>query len=114
MNSIFQICLFLMHKLVDNTHEYFDKFFLKNCLKNFEEFYFFGRFFLTYNLFTIASCRIGVPSILFILNFLKSIFIGSQTSDFEQKNKNIFATLYLKMLNWATFNFNLGRILVFT
>jgi hypothetical protein len=29
-------------------------------------FWFFGRFFLTYNLLTIASFRIGVPSILFL------------------------------------------------
>ena len=35
----------------------------------FDEFWFFGIFFLTYNLFTIASFRIGVPSILFKLDF---------------------------------------------
>ena len=40
---------------------FFDQFFWKF----FFEFWFFGRFFLTYNLLTIASFRIGVPSILF-------------------------------------------------
>ena len=45
--------------------KFFDDFFDEFLFTNFFEEFFFGRFLLTYNLLTIASFRIGVPSILF-------------------------------------------------
>ena len=66
--------IFLTNEFFDEIFdEIFDEFFwrifLSNFLTNyFDEFFddfFFGRFFFTYNLLTIASFRIGVPSILF-------------------------------------------------
>jgi hypothetical protein len=41
---------------------------LTNFVDEFFDEFFFGRFLLTYNLLTIASFRIGVPSILFNMN----------------------------------------------
>ena len=45
--------------------------FLRNFLEAFwdelfDKFWFFGRYFFTFNLLSTASCRIGVPSILFL------------------------------------------------
>ena len=61
------------------NYKCFDEFFLTNFFDEFVDEFFdkffdeflFGRFLLTYNLLTIASFRIGVPSILFFL------YIGS-------------------------------------
>ena len=55
------IWLFFFDKFFDKL--FFWRIFFDNY---FDEFLFFSRFCLTYNLLTIASFRIGVPSILFV------------------------------------------------
>jgi len=59
----------------DFFNGFFEEFFRRTFLKNFN----FSEDFLTYNLFTVASFRIGVPSILFLSILHIKIFFPKLT-----------------------------------
>ena len=85
---------------------FFDEFF-DEC---FDEFWIFGRFSLTYNLLTIASFRIGVPSILFLNLNLSMI---SSSCEFKEMLICVFESHQKpKNFNFLRSTFS-GKIIVF-